>query len=290
MTGTLGMLDQRLAHRLAPRRAPAGSLRAAARPRAGSRPAAWTVCGTSSDGLMITAFPQSSAGNIFQVGNRQREVERRDEPGDADRAGGSSSPTCCAAPTARCGRRAGAPRWPRSRRCRSPPARRRASRRAPCPSRASSRRRSPPSARPAGRRPGASTSPRAGAGVRDQQREAARGGPHRRVDVAARRSRGSGRSGRACRPGCGSRSRLPVAGATHSPAMKLRKVLAIGPESGGERAIWCRATGWAPRCAPATAARSRLGRRWSRVPSSRERCGLPPDRASVAGQVRLALA
>ncbi len=28
----------------------------------------WTVWGTSSDGLMITAFPQSSAGNIFQVG------------------------------------------------------------------------------------------------------------------------------------------------------------------------------------------------------------------------------
>ena len=41
----------------------------------GGRPASsssstrrWVVWGTSSDGLMITAFPQSSAGNIFQVG------------------------------------------------------------------------------------------------------------------------------------------------------------------------------------------------------------------------------
>ena len=28
----------------------------------------WAVCGTSSAGLKITAFPQASAGNIFQVG------------------------------------------------------------------------------------------------------------------------------------------------------------------------------------------------------------------------------
>ena len=41
----------------------------------GGRPASsristsrWTVWGTSSDGLMITVFPQRSAGNIFQVG------------------------------------------------------------------------------------------------------------------------------------------------------------------------------------------------------------------------------
>jgi hypothetical protein len=38
-----------------------------------------------SAGLNTHAFPQTSAGNIFQVGNREREVERRDDPATADR-------------------------------------------------------------------------------------------------------------------------------------------------------------------------------------------------------------
>ena len=43
------------------------------------------MCGTSSDGLMITAFPQSSAGNIFQVGIAIGKLNGVIRPHDADR-------------------------------------------------------------------------------------------------------------------------------------------------------------------------------------------------------------
>ena len=91
--------------------------------------------------------------------------------------------------SAPCGRRAGAPRWRRSRRCRCPPARRRASRRAPCPSRASCAS-AISSLRAARRSPTRrSTSPRAGAGVRDQSSKPRSRRRDRRLDVRGARIR-----------------------------------------------------------------------------------------------------
>ena len=141
-----------------------------------------TVCGTSSDGLMITAFPHSERREHLPGRDREREVERRDEPDDADRPAVAHRPLASAARTAPCGRRAGGPRWPRSRRCRCPPARRRGSRRAPCPSRGSSRRRSPPCARPAGRRPGGARrrAPAPASATRARSRAWPSGPPRRR--------------------------------------------------------------------------------------------------------------
>ena len=120
-------------------------------PRAASRPRASTVCGTSSAGLKTTAFPHSSAGNIFQVGIASGKLNGVMSPPTPIGPAVAHRPLAAQLATARCGRRAGGPRWPRSRRCRSLPARRRGSRRAPCPSRASRRARSRPCARPAGR-------------------------------------------------------------------------------------------------------------------------------------------
>ena len=137
--------------------------------------------------------------------DRQREVERRDDARPRRWAGGSSSPTCCAARSAPCGRTAGALRWRRSTPCRSPPARRPASRRAASPSRASSGRRSLPCARPAGRPRGAARrrarAPACAARARNpssQTSPRARRRPHH--------PSGRARSRRACRRDSGSRS------------------------------------------------------------------------------------
>ena len=153
----------------------------------------WAVWGTSSDGLRITALPQSSAGNVFQVGNRHRKVERRDEPGDADR------PAVAHRPLVRQLRRHHVAEEP-------PPLGRgvvggvdpllhvaAGLRRAPCPSRGSSRRRSRASAasadrrRGAGRRPGPAPACATTARSRAWPRCTARG------HVLGDRNRGSGR-------------------------------------------------------------------------------------------------
>ncbi len=173
--------------------------------------------------------PAEQRGKHLPGGDGQREVERRDQARRRRWAGGSSSPTWSGAPTGPRGRRAAGPRWPRSRRCRCPPARRPGSRPAPCPSRASSRRRSPPSARPAGRPPGGARRP--GPAPACATRARSRAWPSApRPRRRAGRNRGSGRSGRRCRPGCGSRSRRRSPGATHSPPMKFLKVLAMSPD------------------------------------------------------------
>ena len=46
----------------------------------------WPEWGTSSEGLKITVFPQSNAGNIFQVGIAMGKLKGGDEPGDPDGA------------------------------------------------------------------------------------------------------------------------------------------------------------------------------------------------------------
>src|SRR3990170_2775968 len=57
----------------------------------GGRPASsristrrWAVWGTSSEGLSTTAFPQSSAGNIFQVGIAMGKLKGVNRPRHAD--------------------------------------------------------------------------------------------------------------------------------------------------------------------------------------------------------------
>ena len=74
------------------RRAPAGS-------RSGGSPASSRistssvpVCGTSSAGLKITAFPQRSAGKIFQVGIASGKLNGVIMPADADRAAEAHRP------------------------------------------------------------------------------------------------------------------------------------------------------------------------------------------------------
>ncbi len=67
-----------------------------------------TVWGTSSDGLMITAFPQSSAGNIFQVGIASGKLNGVISPAIAD------GPAVAHRPLVRAAREGTV--WPNSRR------------------------------------------------------------------------------------------------------------------------------------------------------------------------------
>ena len=129
-----------------------------------SSPKPWTICttpsgmpascsrstnrcassGVSSAGLRTTVLPQTSAGQSFHGGDRDREVPRRDRADDADRHPDAHHELVAELRRRRLADAGAGPRRPCSSSCRSLPGCRRRPRPSPSPSRGSSGRRARP--------------------------------------------------------------------------------------------------------------------------------------------------